>query len=256
MRRDKLLRRFCLAALCLSLSGCVSTTSGGKDSLSNQEEAKLNLEMGVRYLDMGMLDVAKQKLEVAYDLDSRNASVNNALAFLHERLGETDNAIYYYRRAIEFNPEDAGPKNNYGRFLCKRNNFEEGIALLEDAASTPLNNRKWLALTNLGLCYLEQKQDKQAERAFRQALQLEPNYAPALLEMQGLSYQNRHYLSARAFLERYLGVAQHTPQTLWIAIQTERALGNEALTEKYRQQLLSAFPESEQAKQVRTAVIR
>ena len=41
---------------------------------------------------------------------------------------------------------------------------------------------------------------------------LQPDFAPALQEMQKISYENRQYLSARAFLERYLGVAKHTPK--------------------------------------------
>lgn len=256
MRLNRLVGMLSAGVLSLSLTACVSMNSGGKDSLSNQEEATLNLEMGVRYLNMGMLDVARQKLEAAYELDSRNAAINNALAFFHERIGEPEKAVYYYQQGIKYNSDDAGVKNNYGRYLCEHANYSEGTALLQEAAQMPFNNRKWLAFTNLGMCYQQQSQLQEAEQAFRQALQLEPNYAPALMEMQALSYQNRNYLSARAFLERYLGVAKHTPQTLWIAVQTERALGSKALTEKYRQLLLTMFPDSEQARQVRTAVNR
>lgn len=252
---DKITGLAMASILGLNLASCASS-SGGKDSLSRDEKATLNLQMGVRYLDLGMLKIAKEKLELAYDLDSDNAEINNALAVLHERIEQYDSARYHYQEAMELNPDDAGIKNNYGRFLCEQGNYEEGLSLLEQASKMPLNSRKWLALTNIGLCYQRQDRQQQAERAFRQALRIKPDYAPALSEMQQISYRQRNYLSARAFLERYLSVSEHTPQTLWIAYQTERALGNRELTAKYRQALLTSFPASEQARQVKSAVDR
>ena len=130
------------------------------------------------------------------------------------------------------------------------------MALLKRAVAMPLNNRKWIALTNTGLCYLKLGEQKQAELEFRKALQIKPSYAPALFEMQKISYQNRNYMSARAFMQRYLAVANYNAETLWVGIQTERALGNKTLTEQYRQQLLTLFPMSNQAQQVKMSINR
>jgi len=74
-----------------------------------------------------------------------------------------------------------------------------------------------------------------AEEYFRQALQSQPDYSPALQEMQRISYQNGQFMSARAF-------------------QTERALGNSKVSEEYREQLISSFPASKEAQQVKTAI--
>ncbi len=256
MLLNSLYRILATGLLCLVAAGCASTSGNTKDTLSDQEKAQINLQMGARYLDLGMLSVAKEKLELAYAYDSKNADIDNALAVLYERIKQFDNARYYYQQALALKPDDPSVKNNYGRFLCEQGNHDEGTDLLKQSVQQPLNNRRWLALTNLGLCQLRQDLPQQAEQAFRKALQLQPDYPPALVEMQRISYQQRNYLSARAFLERYLSVAKHTPQTLWIAFQTERALGNQELTEKYRQELLSLFPASEQAQQIRTAINR
>ena len=56
------------------------------------------------------------------------------------------------------------------------------------------------------------------------------------------------------WLERYLAVAKHTPETLWLAVQTERALGNQELAEKYRETLFSRFPASKETQQLKTAI--
>jgi type IV pilus assembly protein PilF len=243
------------ATLFLMLSGCAAVGDSGKN-LSRDEKATLNLQMGVRYLDMGMLEVAKEKLDTAYELDSDNPEILNAMAVLYERIGQADNARIYYQNSMRLNPNSATVKNNYGRFLCDGGLYSEGIELLKQASEMPLNSKKWLTYTILGMCYQKQQKIDEAELAFRRALSIQPAYVPALQEMQQISYQNRNYMSARAFLERYLAVANHTPQTLWIGIQTERALGNKKRVEKYQRDLLSLFPGSEQAHQIRTATNR
>ncbi len=240
--------------LSLLLDGCAFLPDSGRESMSNAEKAKLNLQMGARYLDMGMLDVAKEKLETAVHLDSSNPETHNTLAVFYERIKQYDAASESYQTALRKDSENFSVKNNYGRFLCEQGQFDKGMTLLQQALESPMNNRAWFALTNMGVCYTKQNDMQHAEDYFRQALQSQQDYSPALQEMQRISYQNGQFMSARAFLERYLSVAKHTPETLWIAFQTERALGNSKVSEEYREQLLSSFPASKEAQQVRTAI--
>jgi type IV pilus assembly protein PilF len=101
---------------------------------------------------------------------------------------------------------------------------------------------------------LQQNNRVQAEEYFRKALQSNPEYAPALKEMLKLSYDNQQYMSARAFLERYMAVAKHTPETLWYAFQTERAMGNYQAADEYQEQLINNFPTSKEAQDIKTAI--
>jgi type IV pilus assembly protein PilF len=86
------------------------------------------------------------------------------------------------------------------------------------------------------------------------ALQINRHYSPALFEMQKISYHSEKYMSARAFLERYLSVAKHSAASLWYAVQTERALGNQKLAESYRGKLNTLFPASKEAQQLNIEV--
>ncbi|NOR68229.1 MAG: type IV pilus biogenesis/stability protein PilW [Methylomarinum sp.] len=242
-----------ISSIALFVTACVITQSN-RDSMSKQEQANLYLQMGVRYLEMDMLKIAKGHLENAEDIDSGNASVQNILGVLHERLNESEEAAYHYQNAMRLDSDDASIKNNYGRFLCEQGDYKEGLELLKQALVMPLNNKKWFAYTNMGLCEAKYGEQAQAEYNFRQALRVNKNYAPSLFEMQKISYRAGKYMSARAFLERYLAVSKHNAQTLWYAVQTERALGNKQLTEEYRAKLFSLFPGSKEAQQLNTAV--
>jgi len=128
------------------------------------------------------------------------------------------------------------------------------MALLTQASSNMLNETPWMALTNAGRCQMAMGDKKKAGTYFEKALQFNPNYAPLLLEMQKMSYQNGDFKAAREYLERYLTVAQQTPETLWVAIQTEQALGNEMLVKDYTSVLLEKFPYSNEAKQIKSTL--
>ena len=242
-----------LAAAAIS-NACGLIPDFGQNSMSNAQKAALYMEMGSRYLEMGKLDVAKEKLEEAMSLDSGNGDVHNAMAVFYERIRNYDAAAERYESAVDKAPDNFSIKSNYGRFLCDRGNFAKGMTVLHQALDAPMNNQQWYALTGLGICYVKQNDLQHGESYFRQALQLEPNYPPALLEMQKISYQNRQFMSARAFLERYLAVGKHTPESLWIAFQTERSLGNSKIAEEYGEQLLTSFPSSKEAQQIKTAI--
>jgi type IV pilus assembly protein PilF len=243
-----------IIAACFFINACGLLPDFGSDGMSSREQATLNLQMGVRYLDMGMLDVAQEKLETAYDLDSSNPEILNALAVFYERIKEYDKAEDFYQSALRKDAKNYNIKNNYGRFFCERGQFEKGMALLQESLDDPMNNRPWLELSNLGICYVLQNDSAKGEEYFRRALQANAEYPPALQEMQKISYNKQQYMSARAFLERYQNVAKHNPDSLWYGFQTERALGNRQSAENYKEQLITAFPNSKQALEAKSAI--
>ncbi len=253
MRHKIISKSVFVVLISLAINACVSTQSSN-GTMSDENKAKLNLQMGVRYLEMDMLKTAKEKLEAAESLDSSNGETHNILGVLYERLKQYQKARGQYQQAINIKVDDPGINNNYGRFLCDRGEYQEGMQYLNHALELPLNNRKWFAYTNLGRCELRLGNQEQAEINFRQALQENKSYSAALLEMQKISYRTGQYMSARAFLERYLGVSKHNAETLWYAVQTERSLGNRKFSEQYRDKLFNLFPASKEAQQLKTAV--
>ena len=243
-----------VSAVCTAISACGLLPDFGGSGMSTHELANLNLQMGVRYLDLGMLEVAKEKLDTAYDLESGNPETLNALAVFYERTKDDAQAADFYQAAIGKDPENYSTKNNYGRFLCERGKYEKGMAMLREALDSPMNQRPWLALSNIGGCLVLQNDPAKGEEYLRRALFANPAYPPALQEMLKISYNNQQYMSARAFLERFLSVAKHTPDTLWYGFQTERALGNRQAAENYKEELLINFPTSPEALKAKTAI--
>ncbi|MGD0960402.1 MAG: type IV pilus biogenesis/stability protein PilW [Methylomonas sp.] len=244
-----------LLAILLS-TGCGLLPNFKSNPSSNAESAVLYMEMGARYLDMGMLDIAKEKLDVAVKLDSSNPDIHNTIGVFYEHIKDYPQAKDSYDTALRKGPDNYAIQSNVGRFYCQRGDFNRGVQLLQQALDAPMNSHQWFAYSNMGLCYETQKDLQKAEEYFRKALQLQPEFPPALQEMQKISYENRQYMSARAFLERFLSVSQHTPESLWIAFQTERALGNSSGAQEYGELYINSYPATDEADQIRTVLGR
>jgi type IV pilus assembly protein PilF len=239
------MKQIAVVLLSIILSACSWLTNKPAEKPTD-----VYLQLGVRYMDLNKLELAKENLQRAIEKDSNNARAHSALAFLYEKINHYDEAKQHYDTALGLSPDDIGIQNNYGKFLCDRRQFDRGLALLTIASSNLLNDRQWMALTNAARCHLGMGQRPQAIVSLKQALDLNPGYPAALLEMQKLSYQMGEYKAAEDYLQRYLGEAKHTPETLWVGIQTEQALGNLSLANEYRSLLLDKFPNSNEAKQV------
>lgn len=236
--------------LALAVAGC----SGWGGKVENREQAStLYVNKGVGYMEEGRYEQARADLERALELDSRNSEAHNAMAVLAERLEKPDAARGHYRRAVELDNRNYGALNNYSSFLCRHGETEEAVALLDRVLQSHLYTQPWLALTNKGMCYKSAGKPEEAERSLREALDSQPEFAPALLELARLNFEGKHYLSCRAFLQRYAAASPQTAETLWLAARTEQALGNSAGLRHYQSQLLERFPDSAEAAEARQA---
>ena len=240
-----LISRLTFLALVLGVSSC-----SWLENKPNEKPTDIYLQLGIRYMDLNKLELAKENLQLAIEKDGKNARAHSALAFLYEKIVRYDEAKQHYDSALGLSPDDIGIQNNYGKFLCDRRQFDRGLAMLSQAIANLLNDKPWMALTNSARCYLGMGQRQKAVSFLKQALDMNGQYSPALMEMQKISYQMGEYKAAEDYLQRYLGEANHTPETLWIGLQTEQALGNFSLANEYRGLLLDKFPNSNEAKQV------
>ena len=65
--------------------------------------------------------------------------------------------------------------------------------------------------------------------------------------MSQISYEKANYLSARAYLQRYLEISRHTSTSLWLGIKIERELGDKDALSSYILSLKNNFPDSIEA---------
>lgn len=236
-----------LGALLLAVTVVACAPQGVREE-SISSPARLNVELGKAYIHEGDYKQAMTKLERAIEQSPNYPDAHGTLAILHWRLGEYDKAERAFREAISLNPEDPQFHNNYGVFLCERKRFPQAEEQFMQALTNPLYETPEHAYTNAGLCALRSGNLERAETHFRAALQRNPKFAPALLRMGEISFEQQHYLQARGYLQRYNEVAQPTADSLWLGVRTERKLGDRDAASSYALRLRAQFPDSEQTR--------
>lgn len=230
----------------LLLAGC--STSSSRDRVDPKQAAEANAELGLQYMLNGQYEVAMEKLKRALEHDSDSVHANHYMAELHNRLGRYDDAEKYYRRAVSNAGDDARLNNNYGVFLCGRKEYDQAEKQFLKALEDPVYRGRVDTLENIGICMLDKPDVKKGEEYLRKTLSADPRRPKSLLGMARINFTQGNYLSTRAYLQRYLDVARHTPETLWLGIRTERILGDKHALASYGMLLKNHFPNAEETR--------
>lgn len=243
---------FILLISTLMFTGCnqaIGPTSEQniRPSRGTNEVAAANLNLGVAYLQQGKYEEALEKLNRAREADPGHSSIYNVLGLLYQKLDDTNKAEKNFKKALSLNTNDSSTLNNYGNFLCQQNRIDEAEQTFLKAANNPLYDTPEIALTNTGLCLYSNQRKEEAKNYFSQALQLNPQVAPALIKMCEFALDDFNYLSARAYLQRYEEISRHTARSLWLGIQIERELGDKDAVSSYALLLKNSFPDSDEA---------
>ena len=242
---------FIAAILMLGLivSGCISTTSGTPAPEADEADAaELNYQLGARYYQNQNYELARDRLKLAVELDPKMAKAYSTLGMTYEALGNLRLATEAYERAVKVAPRDFDVQNAYAVFLCRQRDYEGAKKHFAKAAEHPENDNAERTLTNAGLCMAQKPDVAEAERFFREALERRSTYGEALLQLCLLKYKQQDYMSARAFLQRYMSTNKMSAGVLYLAAEIEGKLGNDKGRMEYVNQLLRDFPDSPEAR--------
>lgn len=245
MRRIGLLVAMTLA---LVLGGCSSNTVK-TDGVDVRKAAAANAELGLRYMIQGNNEVAMTKLKRALEFDDTYGPAHHYIAELYRRLGRNADAEDHYEYAIRYSEkEDSLLYNNYGAFLCGQNQFSDGERQFRKVLDNPVYPRRDQVYENMGLCMMRKPDLKKAEEYLRKALQLNSRLPGSLLAMAKVSFEEKNYMSARAYLQRFQSEAKQTPESLWLGVRVERILGDKDALASYGVALKGRFPDAPETK--------
>jgi type IV pilus assembly protein PilF len=227
----------------LSLAGCVTVDPREPQ---NVRASKINVQLGIGYMQQNNLEVANEKLLKALRQNPKSAAAHNAYAMLQDRLLQKDKAEYHYKRATKLDRKDSQAANNYGTFLCRNNREAESEKYFLQALKNPLYKTPEFAYTNAALCLLKIDKNERAKDYLRKALAARSNFPMALIAMGKLVFEQDNFSEAKIYLDRYHRVAIPTATSLWLAIRTELELNSSSDVDALAENLESNFPDSDE----------
>lgn len=241
-------------AMCLSalvVQGCQTTGSSAAFVKKDPEKAvKVRTQMAAEYIRTGNLDAAKRVLDQALETDPKDSSANMMMGVLLQQEGSDANlqkADAYFTRAISSDPKNAQVRNNYGTYLYQMKRYNEAVQELVVAGSTLGYEQRARALENLGLTYLKLDHVANAEKTFKQALQVNRDSTISMLELSDILYEQQNFVAARQLYEQYVRIVGQKNQgarALWTGIRIARANQDQLGMQVLVNQLRALFPDS------------
>jgi type IV pilus assembly protein PilF len=247
--------RAALLIVLLALAACASKTSGFKKS-SPAEMAQANMQLSIEYMKLGKLMDARNSIDKALKQDPQNPNVQMASGLVYERLRQMDKAEHGYATAYRIGKDDPNIVNAYAGFLCRTGKAQAGEKLFTAVADSPLYQTPEVALVNAGVCLISTGDVVDAERYFNRALTIRPNMPEAQLQLGNIAFDRGDAAEARDRVQQYLAVNPATPEVLWLGVLASRKLGDNGAAAGFAHRVQSEFPDSDQARALRSGIDR
>ena len=235
------------------LAGCVTEKAFPElEKKPPEERSKIHADLAANYLQRGQLEVAIEEINKSLEADKNNKSANYIMALIQIRLNKAEKSERYFKKAISGPDPLPNAQHDYANLLCRKAEYKKAEDLYRSLLENPLYKNRARLLANVGACFYKQEKYKEAENALRQSLRVNPNSPAALLQMTKISFVNGKTLETRGWYQRYFQLgAKGGPEILFIAYQTEKALGDKNAAASYALKLRSKYPNSSQAKKLK-----
>lgn len=222
-----------------------------------QEVARVRTSLAAQYIRKNELDAAQRQLEKAFAANSRYAPAYDMMGVLLQQEGSRLNlekADEYFKKAIALDADFEQARNNYGVYLSQMKRYSEAAAQFEIAGSALGYEGRIGALENLGRTYLQLGDNAAAAKAFLRALEGNRNSLIAHIELVDLLLeQNRVQQAQRLYDETSILVQGQgvSPRLMLQGIKLAAAQNDIKQRQQLSRQLLSAYPLSIEAKQLK-----
>ena len=240
---------FAILTVAFLMVGC-QTVNGSKTD--PKTAVQVLTQMAAEYIKQHRYDAAKRELDIALQLNSRDASANMMMGILLQQEGSQINiekAERYLKTAIAAEPKNAQIRNNYGTYLSQIERYNEALQQFEIAGSTLGYEQRYTAFENKGRIYVKLNDIVNAEKSFNQALHVNRNSYVSMIELAELNYLRDDLPSATKFYQQavaLVGEKNLNARALWVGIRLARANGNPLEMQVLVNQLRALYPDSQE----------
>ena len=252
--------RLALAAVALMLAGCVSqsTTQSSQSSqvtdtreIDARRRAEVHTALAAEYYSRGNYAVALAETRLALKEDSSYPQAHNMQALVYMELREDGPAREAFNRALSLQPNNPETLNNFGWFLCLRDESKRGLELLQRATTDTLYATPEKAWLSAGLCLRRLGRNGEAEEYLHRAVLIRPDLIGALYNLAMITYERGAMNDAETYLLRYMQLTQAPAlDALVLGVKIARSKNDRGAEESFMQQLSRRFPDAPQYREL------
>lgn len=236
-----------------------SGVKGAYGAVNLPRSAKYNVQLGLGYLEQGDVERAKDKLLKAINQAPRMPEAHYNLAHFYYLIDEYEMADQHFRLAIDY-AQDSGnnasvlgtARNNYGVFLCQTKKYKEA----EQQFFLAIDDSNYIdtasAYENAGLCAQQAGNKQLAYNYFDKAVKQNPLSSKSLIELSEYSLEQKDYVKAKTYMQRYNQIASANKRSLLINLKLAKALGDQSEINNLNAIIKKQFPELKSASNSKT----
>ena len=194
-------------------------------------------------IDAGALNEAQQKTESLLETYQEHHFVWQSLGTICRLQQRLNDAKTYYDKAIGLCPQNDEILTDFAGLLSELNLFDEALALIHNHMRNQLPTEK--RYNALGRVYLQQNKDKEAAKAFEQAIKLNPEFGEAYFHygvILSRSTENK-LVEATEYFERALELNYAQIETLFCLAAVWNDLGDFSAAEDCYLEIIETNPE-------------
>ena len=165
-----------------AIKACLSLTKAYPNS------AVLNINLGKCYFELGQIEQAIESYQKAIEINPACVVAYVMLSQMHSAQGDADQAIKNLKRAINLEPHDHELYSTIGVEFLQKGNVVEAVNYLEKALKQNPNSQSALSMigdayNKLGFILSEQGKLDEAITAYKKALAIKPGDSDAYSNM-------------------------------------------------------------------------
>ena len=164
---------------CVLLTGLLlaCTTQNVKEQKAQAEATR---HLGEVYLRQGQYRIALKQLKKAEELFPSDHLLQDDIGLAYYHLGKQDQAIFYFKRALEIKDDYTPARNNLGNAYAQIKEWDKAIEQYKIVTSDLLYGTPQNPLSNLGVVYYELHEYKLSAQYYLKALDIKPDFVQAL----------------------------------------------------------------------------
>jgi len=241
----------------VAVAGCVSQNTVESHPVTEgnmadaHRRAEVHTALAGEYFSRGNLNVALSETRLAIRDDPSYVAAYNTQGLVYMELREDVAAREAFDRAISLAPSNAEVLNNYGWFLCTRNDANRGLDMLKRAVADPLYPTPEKAYLSTGLCLRRMHRDAEAEQYLRKSVAIRPDLIGGLYNLAVIEYEHGNFKDAENYLNRYMRQLSAPPlEGLVLGVKIARATKDSPAEQSFLQQMRRRFPDSPQLEEL------
>ncbi len=210
-------------------------------SLEILPENKLShYNSGLCYVQLGDTNNAIIRYKRAIELDSNYIMPVNNLGVLYQARQQFDNAQRYYEMALKIDPNAKTPVKNLGDLFIMKgiyySQFGDNVqAMNAYLKSMTYNSNNTFLLNNIASLYSSLNKNDSSLIYLKKAYLLEPQNLLVIQNIAAVSYLNKNYNQAIEYAQKALVINGNLKKSFGVLADTYTALGNIKEAARYRQ---------------------